>query len=95
MSTQKRLRLTCYYCRARVSVDFYEMRNKGSAHEALLRHGWIFGLERDGEGGVFFDPLCTTCGRGVVKQMIEAGGGKIEPDAKRSLKRIYPDLFEG
>lgn len=94
MSVPKLLRLGCYYCANRIAVDFYAMGKQERAHEALRAQGWILGVERDGAGGVLFDPLCHECGRGVVRQMIDDAGGKVDPDAARRLRKIYPDLFE-
>jgi hypothetical protein len=91
--TAKRLRLTCFYCEERVTVDFYAMRKHETAHDELRRHGWIFGVDRDGEGGVIFDALCTRCGRGVVEQMVSSGA-PIDPEAKKGLLKLYPDLFD-
>ena len=90
---KQRLRLTCHYCDERVIVDFYAMRKHETAHKELLRHKWIFGVARDEEGGVLFDALCEKCGRGVVKQMLDTGFD-IDPEAKKSLLKLYPDLFD-
>ncbi len=91
---KKLLRIRCYYCDEKLIVDFYEMRKFDSANKLLQRNGWIFGVVREG-GDVLFDPLCHNCGRGVIKTMLEDGQGKIDPDAEKSLRRIYPDLFDG
>ena len=90
---KKLLRLTCFYCDTRVAVDFYEMRKHETAHDELRRHDWMFGVDRDGSGGVFFDALCPKCGRGVVKNMLESGAD-IDPEAKKGLKKLFPDLVE-
>ncbi len=91
MSVTKKLRLTCYYCKERASVDFYAMGNIDRAHKALRSHGWILGIIKEADG-IVFDPLCNTCGRGVVENMIQLGGS-IDPDAKETLRKVFPDLF--
>ena len=91
---KKKLRIRCYYCDEKLVIDFYDMRKPDPAHDELHRNGWIFGVVVEG-GEVLFDPLCHDCGRGVIKTMLEDGGGKIDPEAKKSLQKIYPDLFEG
>ncbi len=91
---KKLLRIRCYYCDETLVVDFYEMRKSDLAHEVLQREGWIFGVMREDEK-VLFDPLCHNCGRGVIKTMLEDGRGEIDPEAEKSLRRIYPDLFDG
>ena len=92
---KNQLRLPCFYvaeCNNRVLVDFYAMRKHGEAHKELMRHKWTFGVARDGEGGVIFDPLCEACGRGVIKQMLDSGA-EIDPEAEKSMRKLYPDLF--
>ena len=91
---KKLLRIRCYYCDEKLIVDFYEMRKSDLANKLLQRNGWIFGVAEDG-GDVLFDPLCHNCGRGVIKTMLKDGGGNIDHDAEKSLRRIYPDLFDG
>lgn len=90
---EKLLRITCFYCDERVLVDFYDMRKHETAHQALRRHDWILGLCRE-DGAVIFDALCPKCGRAVIQNMIDQGGGVVDPVAKKSLKELYPDLFE-
>lgn len=91
---KRQLRLRCFKCPNLLVVDFYDMGKSNRANDALQREGWIFGVDPESPDLVLFDPLCHTCGRETIKRMIERGGGVIDADAKRSLKKIYPDLFE-
>lgn len=91
---KKKLRIRCYYCDELLVVDFYDMRKADTADKTLKQNGWVFGVAAE-DGDVFFDPLCHGCGRGVFKSMIENGGGKIDPEAKKTIQQLYPDLFEG
>ena len=86
------LRIRCYYCDERLELDFFSAGNRERAHLALRDNGWIFGCMKE-DGKVLFDPLCNTCGRGVVEQMLSQGGS-IDEDAKRHLLKVFPDLFE-
>jgi len=90
----KKMRIRCYYCDEKLVLDFYDMRKADTADATLKRSGWIFGIAKE-EEDVLFDPLCHDCGRGVIKSMIEKSGGIVDPEAKKSLMKIYPDLFEG
>lgn len=90
---KKILRLACFHqCGERVEVDFYAMRKHETAHKELLLHKWTFGVARDGSGGVIFDPLCYACGRETIQKMLEAGG-VLDPEAEKSIRKLYPDLF--
>ncbi len=88
---KKLLRIRCFYCDEKIVVDFYDMRKADTAHKVLADKGWILGVAR-ADGDVLFDPLCHECGRGVVTQMLAEGGGQISPEAKKSLKKLYPEL---
>lgn len=89
---KKRLRITCYYCDTRVVVDFYDMRKMDDARKAMAAAGWILAVAAD-DGNVIFDPVCHECGRGVVSQMLSESGGQVDPDAKKHLKKLFPELF--
>ena len=89
------VRLRCFYCDERVLVPFRKLRTQESAHTELQRHGWIFGVERMEDGAVAFDPLCPEHAREIVLAMLAKGGGRVDPEADRRLRELFPDLFEG
>ncbi len=88
-----KMRLRCFYCDEHLLLPFRKLRSQDAAHDELRRHDWIFGVESLGDGAVAFDPLCPTHGREVIAKMLESGGS-VSPDAEKSLREIYPDLFD-
>ncbi len=87
------IRLTCYYCDERVTLDFGQVRDLDVFQRSLRDYGWIVGAVPVARDHMLYDPICHDCGRGVVKNMLAAGGGKISDEARESLSAVYPDLF--
>ena len=94
MNVPSYLGIGCFYCPQRITVSFREMANNERARVALKGHGWMLAVNPDGGGGVLMDPVCHDCGLGVMREIIERGGGRVDPAAAKSIRELFPELAD-